>query len=82
MNKKHDFTKGLEQEFDLAEIEKKLTSPSSQKEVKKEKTLLKLFQEALRRPASKSQILATVFSNSIIQMKNLKNCAILQKECT
>lgn len=51
MNKKHDFTEGLEQEFDLAEIEKKLTSPSSQKEVKKEKTLLERFQEALSRPS-------------------------------
>lgn len=32
--------------------------------------------------ALKSEILATVFSISIIQMKNLKNCAISQKRCT
>ena len=52
MSKKHDFTEGLEQEFDLAEIEKKLTSSSSQKDTKKEKTLLERFQEALSRPSN------------------------------
>lgn len=44
--------------------------------------LNKLKELGITPTSMKSEILATVFSISIIQMKNLKNCAISQKRCT